>query len=252
MATYMRREYLEPPIAEALCEVYFAGSKWDSTVPGTFYARVQHRFPEKGELAQSTLQVAIGARQSLAMRADEPRMRFSSSDGSQLLQLQRDLLVVNQLRPYAGFEAWRALVLEMVPLYRELACPRGIDRIGVRYLNQVIVPETDVRLNKYFALYPQIPSELGHADEFLLRIRIPAQYKDHELLLTFGTVNPAMTDVTALVLDIFDNVPLGDADDFDSLPKWLDEAHENIDTVFEQAITQATRTLFKEKNDAAH
>ena len=31
------RRYQRPPIVEALCEVYFTGSQWDSTVPGLFY-----------------------------------------------------------------------------------------------------------------------------------------------------------------------------------------------------------------------
>jgi len=41
------RKYRKPPVVEALCEIYFAGSNWDETVPGRFYDRVKDNFPVK-------------------------------------------------------------------------------------------------------------------------------------------------------------------------------------------------------------
>ena len=37
------RKYRKPPVVEALCEIYFADSTWDDTVPGVFYERATFR-----------------------------------------------------------------------------------------------------------------------------------------------------------------------------------------------------------------
>ncbi len=47
VGTVLERSYREPPVVEALCEIYFADSTWDDTVPGTFYEEIKDEFPVK-------------------------------------------------------------------------------------------------------------------------------------------------------------------------------------------------------------
>ncbi|MBI4566163.1 MAG: TIGR04255 family protein [Planctomycetes bacterium] len=44
------RKYRNPPVIEALCEIYFAESAWDDTIPGRFYERVRDRFPSTKQI----------------------------------------------------------------------------------------------------------------------------------------------------------------------------------------------------------
>ncbi|RMH08650.1 MAG: hypothetical protein D6704_02710 [Nitrospirae bacterium] len=41
------RRYRKPPVIEALCEIYFAGSSWDETIPGAFYQQIKDDYPKK-------------------------------------------------------------------------------------------------------------------------------------------------------------------------------------------------------------
>ncbi len=103
------RRYERPPVVEALCEVYFTGSSWDPTTPGLFYERVRKEYPQKSQAAHQVgfeIQLSPGQAESRQLPI-ETRMRFARSDNSRVLQLARDVLIVNQLLPYPRYEEWR-------------------------------------------------------------------------------------------------------------------------------------------------
>lgn len=239
------RHYDRPPIVEALVEVYFAGSQWDATIPGRFYERVKDRFPNISSQVQFevTLASAGGATGPLTSE----RAQFRSPDGSRLVQVGRDLLVVNRLRPYSAFAEWRPDFIAMLTLYRELARPSSFQRVGVRYLNTISLPEQEVELSKYFELYPEVPEGLGSPHgAFLLRVETkPPAHPSHEFVATFGT---SETDDAqpALLLDLYDTakVPDGALDRIEGL---VDEGHVNVAAAFEHSITDEARLLFGER-----
>ena len=183
------RRYADPPVVEALCECFFQNSAWDSTIPGTFYEQVKAEFPKKSELKRTDVHIHLGPSETTTQTAlTESRTRFSSQDDTRLVQVERDLVVVNQLKPYPQFEAWRPLVISMVKHYNELAKPQAIVRIGVRYINRIVVPVEGHEMANYFKLYPEVPTELGGAHgTFFMRVQIPAHHTNHGLIVTFGS-----------------------------------------------------------------
>ncbi len=246
----LERRYRKPPVAEALCEVVFAGSEWDQTVPGRMFERIRDRFPMKEEVGQFTVEIrGPHPGPSAEFRPDEPRLRFARGDRSQIVQIGRDLVVVNQLPPYAGFERWRPLVPEMVGIYRELARPTRIERIGVRYINRVVIPAVRFNMETYFRIYPMLPVELGDEHgRFLLRMEVPAKIGGHEFLVTISSAPPPVPEgATAILLDLYDVTRFRDGEIFDSVTTRLAEAHDNVVAAFENAITDSARALFEEE-----
>ncbi len=81
----MRKKYKNPPVVEALCEFFFSGSKWDSTIPGMFFDKIKQDYPIKKELDQIGVEVSISSevQKSHVMRGK--RIQFLKPDGSQLL-----------------------------------------------------------------------------------------------------------------------------------------------------------------------
>lgn len=249
----MRRHYENPPIVEALVEVFFRGSQKDVSIPERFHQRIQDRFPQQQRLDQLGLEVNVAQGQAGARLSHEGmRFRFLSEDQSRMVQLADDLLVVNLLRPgpqvpYPSFEEWRPIVLEMLGLYQEFAQPEAIDRLGVRYINRVVIPELRFRMENYFRIYPFVPDDL--ADEhgpFLMRVEIPPQHPGHQLLVTFGSAPPEEEESTAHLLDFYDIVPMDPANGLKAVERPLDEAHENLVRAFEYSITDEARRLFRE------
>jgi uncharacterized protein (TIGR04255 family) len=245
------RRYDHPPVTEALVEVFFAGSEWDATIPGVFYERIRDRFPKKRQLDEVGVEIQLGPEQSGArVRSSDPRVQFLRDDDSRMVQLGRDLLVVNQLRPYPAFEEWRPVAVEMLSLYKELARPAAVNRIGVRYINRIVVPHTIFPIEEYFRLYPEVPEDLAPMHgPFLLRLEIPTRHDGHKLLVTMGSSMDSREAGSGILLDLYDIVEmpgLSVADAFALFEARLDEAHEHIEHAFEMVITDASRALFAE------
>lgn len=241
----VRRHYATPPVVEALAELYFEGSAWDVTAPGSFYERVKGQFPNKEQLEQVAFEVEVGPEGANArMGSGAGRALFRNADETRLVQVAGDVLVLNQLPPYPHFEAWSEALLEMLAVYREVANPTAITRLGMRYINRIGFSSTIVQMEDYFRVYAEVPDELGamHGD-FLIRLQLPTRVTGHEFLLTLGRA-PADTDGHAIVLDLYDTTSLGGPTSFDEIQQSLSDAHENIEWVFEHTITDATRAIF--------
>lgn len=54
------RHYGNPPVVEALCEVYFAESEWNNTLPGKFATRVEKEYAEAKDLHRQITSRPIG------------------------------------------------------------------------------------------------------------------------------------------------------------------------------------------------
>lgn len=235
------REYADPPVVEALCEVYFDGSRWDDTVPGRFFDRAQTiGFTEK-EPVQRHLDAASGP--SAIVRQDT-RMRFRNADRTRVVQVEPDLVVVNQLRPYPTFADWSPSVVAVATTYAALVEAKGVGRIGLRYINRIDLPGSRVNLGEWFQVAPQLPAVWRDtAGSFLVRVeRKVAEGLD--LILTFGSA-PSKVGESSFMLDLYAVHTLRAVSSVESLPPLLEDAHSCIESAFEGSITEALRTRFR-------
>lgn len=242
------KKYKNPPVVEALCEIYFHESKWDSTLPGLFFEKVKENYPKKRELEQIGVQVSI-SKEAQATQAQRggPRIQFIKEDGSRLIQIENNLLVINQLRPYPRFEDWKPAVDEMLKYYSEVAQPKGVRQMGMRYINRIIIPAAKIKMEDYFNLYPEVPKGLGTIHgKFMMRLEIPPKHKGHRLMVTFGTTPPESPETSAEMLDIYDIFVLPQPFPIEDVDRYIIEAHGNIEAAFENSITSKARELFEE------
>lgn len=243
------RRYRKPPVIEALCEIYFSGSSWDDTVPGAFYERIKADYPKKQQKKIQEAQITMGPEQAVAgVRQLPPWMQFVSDEKHRMIQIARDLLVVNQLPPYPHFEEWEPEVYRCLRIYQELAQPKTVGRLGVRYINRVVIPQKRVQMEDYFTIYPNLPERLGDArGSFLVRVEVPQVEQGHTVLITFGTAPPPEWDQTAqaFMLDLYDILEVAGSVDEVALKKQIGRAHENIVVAFEDSVTDRLRALFE-------
>jgi len=245
------RRYRKPPVIEALCEVYFADSAWDDTVPGAFYERIKSDFPEKRRREIQQAEFSVGFNEARAgVRTLPPWMQFISDEKHRMIQIAQNFLVVNQSAPYPHFEDWEPEISRSISIYRELAQPQKIERLGLRYINRVEIPASmsKIAMEDYFAIYPQFPQALGSTcSSFLVRVEAPQIDRGHTVLITFASSTPQeqTPNVQVFMLDLYDiaqpNKPL-DHLDFDEAIK---KAHCNLVTAFENSITERLRALFE-------
>lgn len=248
------RRYRKPPVIEALCEIYFAGSSWDDTVPGAFYERVKSDFPQKRQRTIQEAQITLGPEQAAAgVRQLPPWMQFVSDEKQRMIQLAQDLLVVNQLAPYPHFEEWEPDVYQTLRIYRELAQPRNVVRLGLRYINRVLIPEKQIRMEDYFTIYPNLPQRLGDIHgSFLVRVEVPQSAQGHTVVITFGTAPPPPPQdaAQAFMLDLYDILVTNAPVDEDVIKREVRCAHDNIVVAYEDSITDKLRALLEPEEQA--
>ena len=250
-----RRRYKNPPIEEALCEFGFApGPDWDPTIPGKLQAALGDEYSGKSK-EQRAVQVG------LRVQKDKPtdlqygdglaKVQLFTKPGTRMVGVGPDVLSIHMLRPYqdpldsekGGWEEFRPRIVDALNAYREVASPSGVDRVGVRYINKILVPLASVRIEDYLkCAYLEIdglPQDYGN---FLSRVEY--RYDDEaRLVLAHGLFGSSPKGVECL-LDLDVIWQPGTLMSWEESLRIADDLHERAGSAFEAVVTDKARELF--------
>lgn len=244
----MGRKYKKPPIIEALCEFRFEpGEEWDITFPGLFYEKVRDNFPKKKSSRRMQFRAISEAEEPHIRQEIVEFIQFLRQDEKALVQIVPNLLAVNHLKPYPTWNEFRPIILNSLSKYREIANPKGIMRIGLRYINRIELPGERVELEDYFDFYPHLGSELPKEHgPFIVGIQLI--YEDGRDILKLEMASEKYQPPRGLTmlfdLDYFLSKP--DGISMDNIEEWIEIAHTRVEETFEACITEKVRKLFEE------
>jgi len=244
----MGRRYKNPPIVEAVCEFHFTqDTHWDLTIPGRFYEGVKEEFPHREQRSVQDLQIIQepqGFRQEL--RVSE-RVLLFSPDRKLLVQIGPRLLVVNALKPYPTWQGFKPRIEIALRKLQEVVDIRGLELIGLRYINRIELPEEElVRLSDYFHFYltlgPRLPQSMA---SFIAGAEF--SYKEgRDRCRVQLTLEPNSGEKRALLLDINYFLAKPGAVEVPEVLQWVEEAHTQVEEIFEGCITDRLREMFEE------
>jgi len=219
----MGKYYKTPPLLEAVGEFRFpAATKWASAIAERIYEKVRSRFPERrpgGQENPSTTQ-------------------FHRRDGSALLQVAPHLLALNQLKPYPSWQQFKRTILEAYSAYHEIAGPAGIARLGLRYINQIDIPATQIEIGRYLRGCPEGYHKLFLSTEF------PFAAERENLSMILMHVPHQEGDFSRFFLDLDYSTPAITETSLEAIDQILERAHSRIEEVFETTLTDESRRLF--------
>lgn len=243
------KKYKNPPVIEVLFEVYFSESKSNLTLFGDFYQKIKNEYPEQEQLRNIGLEMNFNQGSVQAKQINRAEMmRFSKEDNSQLIQISQNLLTVNKLKPYLGYESFKENVENILHSYLALAKPRYSERIGMRYIDRIQIPEESFELNKYFNFSLNFANEeFSTINGISFTVQLTPKHKDHQLFVTLNSVVSSEEEKSEFILDTYDKLILQKEVDENYILSALDEAHENIQYIFESVITDSARELFEEE-----
>jgi len=249
--------YKKPPIDEALCDFQFSpGSEWDPTMPGRIHEKLKSFYNEKPrsqQLVEAQVQ-GIGAEGGpevmLRQRMMNQKVQLLAEKGTRIASLGESQLTVHMLAPYTGWDYFRPLIVDALDAYRDVAEPEGVIRIGLRYINRVVITdEAEPDLSEYFTIPPRFPDVAPTIKKLSFFNRKEAEYADLpiRIVVTFAqldTPTPEMDSHQYLLdLDVIwirkeQPLPLDEA------MAMVDEMKQRHRQVFESLITQKTREIF--------
>lgn len=179
-----------PTIQEALCEIHFClpdGVAWKPFLFGELFKHVQSDFPEMEPALQIGVELQIGpGKMGQALLPPRQRMRYKHASRNLLLQLSENILTVNVLPKYPGWEQMNRDVLEAWKRAGEVVKPAWITRIGLRYINRIERTHPDEPPGDWLAPSDYIPkSVLSTLPGFFSRLEIRTD-PHNRLIVTLG------------------------------------------------------------------
>jgi uncharacterized protein (TIGR04255 family) len=231
---------VRPPLVEAVCEFRFDPSaEWDWTIPGRLYDRIGDEFPRREQVQGIGFQLQLGEGPQPtipAVQGGVDRVLMSREDGSALVQVGPNHLVVNHKLPYPGWAGFFMLIERILGMYLHLV-PSSAQRVGLRYINQIPGPfDGSVEIGSLITLDPPIPPEIARP---LLNFyqRYELRHDDPEGVLIHQTgMQLTPENEMALMLDLdFGSLP-GSAPDVSEAGPWLQAAHDRVEDAFQASV----------------
>ncbi len=144
--------------------------------------------------------------------------RFESADKLQVAQYARNGFVFSRLKPYEDWEKFQAEAQRLWCVYRELAEPSDIQRLGVRFIN--LIPIQPKEVVSLLSLPPRSPQSMKlPIDAFLhqTKFNIPEHPYELNVIQTIQPPTPPDQESSGLILDLDVGmtrpIPLDEMDD---------------------------------------
>lgn len=242
------RKYVNPPIVEAVCEFRLTtDSEWDLTVPGLFYKQLEYDFPYREQRMIQEVGLTQRPEGLLQEIRTTERILFFAEDRKSFVQLSPHLLAINCLRPYPGWSGFKPMIEKAFGKLKEIIEVRGLQRIGLRYINRVEIPGKEIHLEDYFEFRPLLGKKLPQVMlSFIVGCMLGFEGGRDVLKIELTPAKTEASERSAVLLDLdyFLNQPAA-ISPHDAI-NWVEVAHQRIVTGFEGCITNRSREIFKE------
>src|SRR3990172_12658063 len=136
----MPNKFEYPQLIEAVCQLVFpspevGGPPWDPSVPDRVYERIRGEFPNRSAAHKPEIAVPLVQRDKVIGNLVGPDIeQFKREEPPSMVQIGRNILVINQLEPYSGWSDFKDLIIQMYRLFGELAHPGNPFNGGIRHI----------------------------------------------------------------------------------------------------------------------
>lgn len=198
------------PVAEAVVEIRVRLSR--PVVQADFNGfrdRLKDQFPKVQNIRYVTSHMQFGSDEELKNDVSTSMIgvRLDDREGRWVVQAKSDGLAISRLPPYESWDGLVATLREVWPVYVEVFEPATVLRLGVRYINRVLLPDAEnVDLDTLLTAGPKIPSGLPQTlTQFVTRVTFPLP-AEGIILTVLQSLEPVLGDVAGrrahVVLDI--------------------------------------------------
>lgn len=151
-----RREYSNPPIEEALCQVLFQEPlAWSVATPGKLLDALEGSYPDEPEVQEQLeaaiqLQPAHNNPANVALSRKDQRYVYRDSSKTKLLLVNANQLSVNSTRPYEGWPQLRQRLADALQAVNRITPLKPIQQVSLRYINRIVLPAGQIDSDDYF------------------------------------------------------------------------------------------------------
>ena len=242
--------YSKPPIREAVFDVRIKFEKeLGLDVFERVYEQIKTEYPKRQVNSVRFVSFeAKGMEEPKVNTGGGPNgLRLTSADGLQIVQFKNDGFTFSRLKPYTHWKAFSTEVEKLFALYLSVCAPAHVERIALRYINAIEIPEKKFELGDYFKTLPTIaPGLTQDIVEFFSRVVLIDDENKSFAAISQTTEKNNKPDITTIIFDIdvfqADLRVTPNSDDF-----WarIEQIRQFRTKVFQESLTDKTRALFQ-------
>jgi uncharacterized protein (TIGR04255 family) len=240
------KKYSNPPLIEAVCEFRLTpNTPWDITIPGLLYEQLKVAFPNREQRVVQEV-VYVPSPQGLQQQIQiGERIFLFSAEKRLFVQIGPRVLTLNVLKPYPNWNGFRPKIEKVWQSLMHTVEVKGVERIGLRYINKIELLKWSGKLEDYFEFYLFLGKRLPQTmASFIAAVELPyANDRDRcRVQLMDAPFDPPNQKAFFLDIDYFLTQP--QAVDTAATLEWVEEAHRQAEEVFEGCINDRLRNLF--------
>jgi uncharacterized protein (TIGR04255 family) len=237
--------YKRAPVTEAVIELRFA-RQFDPSLVSDAARRMKDEYIFEDIDDGVNIRYEVGAPQAELQTAWQGR-KLSSIDRTDSLIFRTNAFVCSRLAPYTGWESFYERAVRGWQIWRKLAGPIELSRLGVRYVNRIDIPNAGgvpINIEEYLNISPRSPEFDAPMSSYAIQVVRPLHSDDCMLVLNSSTLIPPLIGFAALALDIdvFRETALPRRDE--DLWALVSRIRAYKNSVFETCITDRSRALF--------
>jgi uncharacterized protein (TIGR04255 family) len=197
--------------------------KQDPLQTATIHVNVQMQSPPAGDPGSVPAPVSASAQ-----KGHWDGIRARSQDERRIASFKPTAFAFTMLQPYSDWEKFSAEAKRLWAIHQDLARVEQLQRLGVRFINQITIPESFFEVSDYFVTTPPDPRGIKlwvatflHQDTFA----VPGHSYSINCIRTIRPPTPPKETLGKLVLDIDVSttvpVPLTEVDSRLAEMQWL-------------------------------
>lgn len=236
-----------PPILEAICEFRFAHPiSVGPQLGGDLHALGFSAPPSKWKgnevfIDQSTSPIAAQVRTS-------ERDQYRRPDGSMMVQVGENVLVVNHSRPYVAWDAYLVGIMAVLKAFVDHGGGGALGRLGLRYLNRLNLTPPHARVRDLLRIFGLVGGPFDGIPMRGFYQRYDLAHLDPEGILTLQVGVATDQGGPHLVLDLDFGSPFAPGPPYTpfDVPAWLSAAHERVEEAFVASLNPSYLTHLQE------
>ena len=176
MSAERHRQYLRPPITEAVIELQVA-THIDHTAIAKIARKLKGQYPNEQQIKTISFNVDTTAGKADFLQQVDG-VKLSSDDQADVLLVKPMSLTTARLAPYCGWEKLRGRAVSAWKIWRRHN-ERPVKRIGVRFINRIDIPSAGLpvtQLDEYLNVLPKLPQIMsGPMQAYFLQVTFPSE-----------------------------------------------------------------------------
>jgi uncharacterized protein (TIGR04255 family) len=248
----MSKTYKNPPLIEAVTEFRFTlEEKYSEEQISDFYEKIKAHFPlqKKGKIHQLEFKIEPNKTpeegQSSFNQDFHEFDQYISEDQKSSVQLDAGRVSIHRIKPYTTWSEFFPLIQNVYAAFIKSFSPVLVERIGMRYINEIALPVNGFSFADYFTLRAAVPSlEKNNQISVFLGSVFDQENGRDAIKVQFIEKQSTEEAVGRIFVLDFDYFLLKPALPFKDIDDWLSAAHSNLENVFEGMVTEKTKLLF--------